>query len=81
MERLELWIGIIIGITTIAGVLWKLGLKAIERLSKPIHTVKEQVDEILDKVTHNGNADRYLLKYRVEQLCFRVFAECKKNGV
>lgn len=87
VEKIELVIGIVVGIFAIAGTLWKVSKLAIEKIAEPVCDIKgqvesmeKQIEEILDIVSHNGNADRYLLQYRIEQLCFKAFATCKRTG-
>lgn len=80
MERLELWIAVFIGGATLLGLIWKVIKLVVVKISKPFCDIKKKLDEIIELSTHNGTANRYLLKYRIEQLCFKAFANCKRTG-
>lgn len=88
MEKIELWVGLIISLLTLAGLIWgtvKSAMKTIrkpmEALKKDMSTLESKIDEIIELSMHNGISNKYLLKYRIEQLCFRVFAKCKETGL
>ena len=83
MEQLQIVLSIIISAGAVAGVMYRIfkqACKPFDRIEKQFKEQDNKLDQILEMVSHNTTTNRYLLKYRIEQLCFKAFDEAKRTG-
>ena len=83
MEQLQIVLSIIISAGAVAGIMYRIfkqACKPFDRIEKQFKEQDNKLDQILEMVSHNTTTNRYLLKYRIEQLCFKAFDEAKRTG-
>lgn len=87
MQDLNVMISVITGFIALCVTLYGLGIKLINRLSKPIKGIEEeiealkaQLDEVVKIMHHSTRTNRHLLEIRIKQLAHEVLDEAERTG-